>query len=205
MFAGSAPTPQESGVRRSAIVMALLLAACSTDAPPADKAHTLGSVPSTALAATINNAFDPAVVQPGDVVLGLTVESRNVERVFEDSIWIGDVVFGGDLVVQGVYQPHPDWPAITAPCFHVTDPGSVARVPRFPPDDRTFENARTWFCFADPDAAFELLGAPEQPREAVIAVDRYRVRRDFADTFDTADLMEVIELGPAAGATLRER
>jgi hypothetical protein len=81
----------------------------------------------------------------------------------------------------------------------------VARVPRFPPGDRIVEDGRTWFCFADPAAALDLLGTSEQPRDAVIAVDRYRVRRDIADTFDTAELMEVIDLGPPADATLRDR
>ena len=33
----------------------------------------------------------------------------------------------------------------------------------------------------------------------------YGARRDVADTFDTAELMEAIDLGPASYATLRER
>ena len=192
-------------MRRSAIGMVLLLAACRTDAPAPEGApeqRVAADSPESGVVATAT-AFDPAAVQPGDTVLGLRVESKNVEQPSEDSIWIGEVVFGGDLVVRGVYQPHPDWPKVTAPCFHVSDGRSVARVPRFTPDDRLVEDGRTWFCFANPDAALELLGAPEQPREAVIAVDHYRVRRDVADTFDMAELMEVIDLGPAAQATLR--
>jgi hypothetical protein len=186
--------------------MVLFLAACRTDAPVADKAVGEGAAaPSpTASVVTIANVFDPASVQPGDTVLGLRVESKNMEQVSEGSLWIGEVVFAGDLVVQGVYQSHPDWPQVTTPCFHVTDAGSVARVPRFAPDDRITEDGRTWFCFVDPDVALDLLGTPEQPREAVIGVDRYRARRDVADTFDTAELMEAIDLGPAAAATLRE-
>ena len=194
-------------MRRSPIVIVLLLAACRADGPAADETSEEGTAAtSPALrVATTATAFDPASVQPGDTVLGLRVVSKKMERVFEDSLWIGEVVFEGDLVVQGVYQPHPDWPQVTVPCCHVTDPGSVARVPRFSPDDRIAEDRRTWFCFADPDAALDLLGTPEQAREAVIAVDRYRVRRDVADTFDTAELMEAIELGPAADMTLRSR
>ena len=194
-------------MRCSPIVMILFLAACWTDAPAADEASEEGAVaasPTTGMV-TIANAFDPASVQPGDTVLGLRVESKNMEQVSEDSLWIGEVVFAGDLVVQGVYQYHPDWPQVTTPCFHVIDAGSVARVPRFVPDDRIAEDGKIWFCFVDPDVALDLLGTPEQPREAVIAVDRYRARRDVADTFDTAELMEAIDLGPAAYATLRER
>ena len=194
-------------MRRSPIVIVLLLAACRADGPAGDEtsAERTTTISQAASLTAGASVFDPASVQPGDTVLGLRVVSKNVERVFEDSLWIGDVVFEGDLVVQGVYQTHPDWPQVTAPCFHVTDAGSVARVPRFPPGDRIAEDGRTWFCFADPAAALDLLGAPERPREAVIAVDRYRVRRDVADTFDTAELMEVIDRGPAADATLRER
>jgi hypothetical protein len=194
-------------MHRSPILIVLLLAACRADGSAADETYVEGTAAVSPLAsvATVATVFDPASVQPGDTVLGLRVVSKNVDRVFEDSLWIGNVVFEGDLVVQGVYQPHPDWPQVTAPCFHVTDAGSVARVPRFPPGDRIAEDGRTWFCFADPAAALDLLGSPEQPREVVIAVDRYRVRRDVADTFDTAELMEVIDLGPAADLTLRER
>ena len=194
-------------MQRSQMVIVLLLAACRADGPAADEASEEGTAAASPAASvvTIANVFDPASLQPGDTVLGLRVVSKNMEQVSEDSLWIGEVVFEGDLVVQGVYQPHPDWPQVTAPCFHVTDAESVARVPRFSPDDRIAEDGRTWFCFADPDAALDLLGTPEQPREAVIAVDRYRVRRDVADTFDTAELMEAIELGPAADVTLRER
>ena len=99
------------------------------------KRHPRKGQPPLSPAASVvtTNVFDPASVQPGDTVLGLRVVSKNVEQVSEDSLWIGEVVFEGDLVVQGVYQPHPDWPQITAPCFHVTDAESVARVPALPP------------------------------------------------------------------------
>ena len=194
-------------MRRSPIVIVLLLAACRADGPAADETSEEGTAAtSPALrVATTATVFDPASVQPGDTVLGLRVVSKKMERVFEDSLWIGEVVFEGDLVVQGVYQTHPDWPQVTAPCFHVTDAVSAARVPRFPPHDRIAGDGRTWFCFAEPDVALDLLGTPWQPFDAVIAVDRYRVRRDVADTFDTAELMEAIEFGPDADATLRER
>ena len=193
-------------MRRSHLAVVLLLTACRADGPAEDEAseqRAFAAEP-TASVLPFDNVFDPAGVQVGDTVLGLRVVSKNMEPVSADSLWTGEVMFEGDLVVQGVYQPHPDWPQVTAPCFHVTDPTSAGRVPRVSLDDGIARDERTWFCFADPDAALELLGTPEQPREAVIAVDRYRVRRDVADTFDTAELMEAIEFGPEADATLRE-
>ena len=60
--------------------------------------------------------------------------------------------------------------------------------------DRTYEDATKIRGLKDPHrvailqaGGVDLLGMPEQPREAVIAVDRYRARRDVADTFDTAE------------------
>ena len=194
-------------MQRSPIVIVFLLAACRVDGPAADETSEEGT-PVASLPGSfvdVASVFDPATVQLGDTVLGLRVVSKNVEQESENSFWIGEVVFEGDLVVQGVYQTHPDWPQVTAPCFHVTDAVSAARVPRFPPHDRIAGDGRTWFCFAEPDVALDLLGTPWQPFDAVIAVDRYRVRRDVADTFDTAELMEAIEFGPDADATLRER
>ena len=68
----------------------------------------------------------------------------------------------------------------------------------------TGPDSRTWFCFDDADAALELLGSPERPREVVIAVGRYRAQREVSDSYDTAELAEVLEIGPAAGPTLRD-
>ena len=78
-------------MRWSPSVMILFLAACGTDAPAADEASEEGAVaasPTTGMV-TIANVFDPASVQPGDTVLGLRVESKNMEQVSEDSLWIG--------------------------------------------------------------------------------------------------------------------
>ena len=154
--------------------------------------------------ATPGNTFDAGTLEPADTLLGLRVISVDMERVLEDSIWIGTVLLEGDPVLHGVYRSHPDWPVVTAPCFHVVQPASIARVPRRAPDPWTVEDPRTWFCFEDSATALEQLGSTEPSFEAVIAVDRYRVRRDLADAFDTASLAEVLEFGPLARATLRE-
>jgi hypothetical protein len=190
----------------AALALAALLGACGPDVPrPGGSGDVEPPVAAAPAPVGTANVFDPATLQVGDRFLDLTVESKQVERVFEDSIWVGDVTFTGDLVVQGVYQPHPDWPNVTDPCFHVTDPGSAARIPRFPPDDRTTQTMKTWFCFVPGDVALEAIGTPDQPRELVVALDQYHVTRHFTDAYDTAELMEVIETGPAAGRTLIER
>ena len=146
--------------------------------------------------------FDPAALEPGDTIGELTVESAELTRVLEDSVWVGSVVLGGDLVLHGVYQRHPDWPAVELPCVDVVQASSIARVPRFPPDAHTGPSPRTWFCFENPEVALDLLGEPEPPREIVIAIDRYRVQRELSDAFDLAQLAEVLEVGPVAAATL---
>lgn len=189
----------------SLLAALIALAACGGDAPGGEAAaRESGDGPSLAgrVAPTLAPAFDPATLSVGDTLLGLTVQATSLERVFEDSVWVGDVELAGDLVVQGVYQLHPDWPAVTLPCFHVNDPGSIARIPRFPPDDRTTQTAKTWFCFDPSDVAVQVLGPPDPPREMVVAVDRYHVRRHFTDAFDTAELSELIEAGAPAGRTL---
>ncbi len=190
----------------------LLLAACvegSRDPEGRAAGASAGVVEGTAtaaesLAAAAAATFDPGTLQTGDTVLGLTVASVEVGRVLDDSMWVGSVVFEGDLVLHGIYQPHPDWPVVTLPCLHVVQPASITRVPHFPADPFTGPDSRTWFCFDDADAALELLGSPERPREVVIAVGRYRAQRQVSDAYDTAELAEVIEVGPAAGPTLRD-
>jgi hypothetical protein len=183
----------------------LAAAACRADAPP-DAAETPIETPVDApTPAPAANTFDPGAVQPGDSVLGLVVVSKSVERAAAiDSVWVGNVVFEGDLVVRGVYQAHFDWPENVAPCFHVTDPASAARIPRFAPDSWTSPDAKTWFCFSNPEVALELLGPAEQPRELVIALSRYVIWRQFTDANDEAELSELLEVGPESTRTLIE-
>ena len=191
-------------MRTSRLVLCVLAVACGPAAPAPEVSDPPSVTVAEAPSASAENVFDAGTLEIGDTVVGLSVVSKDVERVFEDSVWVGEVEFAGDLVVQGVYQPHPDWPSVTAACFHVNDPASAARVPRFLIDERTTQTMKTWFCFSDPAIAVEMLGSPEQPRELVIAVDHYRVSRHFSDVFDTAELMELIDQGPAAPRTLLE-
>jgi hypothetical protein len=179
-----------------------VLAACGGEAPApaADAPSDPGAAaPPPAPAA---RTFDPGAVQPGDTLFGLVVASVDGERAAADSVWVGNVVLEGDLVLQGVYQPHSDWPEVTAPCFHVTDPASAARIPRFEPDAYTVPDGKTWFCFSNPDAAIEMLGPAEEPREMVIALGRYQLWRQLSDVHDMGELTELLEVGPAAGRTL---
>jgi hypothetical protein len=188
--------------RRAAALWPLVLVACAREAPP--PAQEAASDSALVTPAPPPLTFDPGAVQPGDTIGGLVVVSKDVERSGPDSLWIGSVVFEGDLVVQGVYQQHPDWPTVQAPCFQVTDPGSAAHVPRFASDALGEADPRTWFCFSNPDVALDLLGSPDEPHEAVIALSRYEVRRDVADVHDMAEIAELMQMGPASNRTLMD-
>jgi hypothetical protein len=190
--------------RLAEAALVLLLVACGDAQPPADAATAEVAPTSQPAAAPTFNSFDPATLELGDTVLGLTVVSAALDRALEDSVWVGDVVVEGDLVLHGIYQRHPDWPQVELPCVEVVQPPSIARIPRFPADAFTGPAPRTWFCLENAELALELLGEPEPAREIVIAVGRYTVRRNLSDVFDTAELAEVIEVGPTAAATLAE-
>lgn len=169
------------------------MAACDPREPPPAREDTTEPAP---------NEFDPATVATGDTVAGLRVVHVDVERVFEDSVWVGTVHFEGELAVEGVYQAHFDAPEVNAVCFHV-DAGSAMRLPRFLPDTRTRPRPITWFCFSNPEVAVELLGPPEEPRHAGIVVDRYRLVREFTDAWDLAELVRVDNVGPRVAASPR--
>lgn len=193
------------------LVCLLYFGACS--APAEDESGLANLAPTTGTASdsstgaerwdlTARPDFDLGALQRGDTVLGLTVVTADVERVLADSVWVGDIVLEGDLVVHGLYQRHPDWPMVETPCVHVVRSTSIARIPRFPPDENFIADRRTWFCFENAALAIAVLGIPQAAYEVVIALDRYVVRRGLADTFDTARLAELIEVGPVTAATL---
>ncbi len=188
--------------RRAAALWPLLLVACAHEAaPPAQDASSDSALVTPAPPPL---TFDPGGVQPGDTIGGMVVVSKDVRREGPDSLWIGTVVFEGDLVVQGVYQQHPDWPTVQTPCFQVTDPVSAARVPRFTSDAMGQGDARTWFCFSNPDVAQDLVGDPQEPHEVVIALSRYEVRRDIGESADVAEISELMQMGPASHRTLMD-
>lgn len=183
-------------------LLTALLAACGGDAPEGAGAPVLADPPAAEAPPPLT--FDPGVVVPGDTVGGLVVAAKDVQRVFDDSVWAGSVDFEGELILQGVYQPHPDWPAATALCFHVTDPASIARIPAFVPDGWTGADGKAWFCFENAEPALALLGPPQPPRELVVAVDDYRLWRVFSDGYSTARLVDLLQAGPASTPTLTE-
>ena len=201
-------------MRALAVLVCLLcLGACSAQADGesglANLARTAEAASDSSMGAerenvpvTVRPDFDPGALQRGDTVLGLTVVTADVELVLADSVWVGDIVLEGDLVVHGLYQRHPDWPIVEAPCVHVVRSASIARIPRFPPDRNFVADPRTWFCLENAALALAVLGMPQAAYEVVVALDRYVARRDLADTFDTARLAEFIEVGPVTAATL---
>ena len=194
------------------LVSVLHLAACSAQAEDESEGGGPGRAARVTSPSSIGaesedvgatqRALDPGALQLGDTVLGLEVVGVDVERVPGDSLWIGEIVFEGDLVVHGIYQRHRDWPVVEVPCVHVVRSNSIARVPRFMPSGNLAEAPRTWFCFENPELALQFLGIPEMAYEVVVVLDRYVVRRDVSDTFDTARLVELIEVGPIVAATL---
>jgi hypothetical protein len=60
--------------------------------------------------------FDTGALAVGDTFLGLRVVRSDVRRVFEDSVWIGNVAFDGPIEVAGVFQQHFDYPEIDQLC-----------------------------------------------------------------------------------------
>lgn len=181
------------GVRSVPLLLlgASCAAACGEPAPP--QASTASA-----------NYFDPGAVAVGDTVAGLRVAALDVQRVFEDSVWTGNVRFAGEIELTGVYQGHFDYPEPADACFH-PDSASAARIPRFAPDAWTSAHGKTWFCFDDAVSAERALGDPRASRWASIVVDDYRLHRAFTDAYDVARLVRVISVGARAPQTLREQ
>jgi hypothetical protein len=170
--------------------------ATGLDAPAAGELTPGGA---TAVPAATARHFDPGALQAGDSFLNLQVTSRDVVRVFDDSVWAGRVQFAGEITVTGEYRRHFDWPEPEELCFHVSAPASVQRIPAFAPDEWTSPNRQDWFCFTNPELALALLGPGEPPVRATIVVDEYTVLREFSDVFDTARLVDVVAVaGPLA-------
>jgi hypothetical protein len=147
--------------------------------------------------------FDPGQLSVGDTVLGLRVTALDVNRAFDDSIWVGNVKFAGEVPLTGIYQGHFDYPEVRETCFHVTDSASVRLVPRFAADAQS-TRMKTWFCFTNAEQAIKELGPPDQPREATIVVDSLTAVRYFTDAWASARLVRVTQLGQPARRSLRE-
>ena len=191
-------------------VFALLLscasAACDRPAQPANDAAPASPPVSPAPSSVDSTAryFDPGALQIGDTVLGMRVRSLAVNRAFNDSLWVGTVVFQGAVEVSGVYQAHFDYPEVQSLCFHA-DSISSLHLPEFAHDSMSSPNAKPWFCFTNPDSARHWLGSPDTARHATIVIDDFTQHRYFTDAFDTARLVRVLSRGEAGTArTLRE-
>ena len=124
-----------------------LIAGCS-DAPPNPgvSPDTLAVATSPADSINMNepNLFDPGAIEIGDTVAGLVVVRKELNKVFEDSVWAGDVYFKGEIELSGVYQPHFDYPEVQALCFH-TDSATAMRIPMSKPDSWSSANEKPWF------------------------------------------------------------
>jgi hypothetical protein len=193
-----------------ALAALLLLAGCGdrqadedANLSAADTAESPSPSLSPAAADSLLPGFDPGALKPGDTVQGLRVATMDVNKAFEDSVWVGNIKFAGELEVQGVYQGHFDYPEVRAACFHVTDSASVRRVPRFGPDAHS-TRMKTWFCFTNADEAIAQLGPPDQPREATIVIDDFTAVRYFSDAWATGRLVRVTNLGAPSSRSLRE-
>jgi len=173
----------------------VLVAACGGDDAGSD-GQPDDATSQPAPTATTARYFDPGALRPGDSFLDLRVSEVDVRRVFDDSVWVGRVVFDGVVTVTGEYRRHFDWPEPDALCFFVTAPASIARLPEFAPDSRTGPGQQTWFCFSNPERALELLGDGARPLRATIVVDRYMAIREFSDVVDIARLVEVVAAEP---------
>ena len=191
--------------RYLAILSGALLLACQRErAPENAPPDSVAAGPDTSVTiASLPSAFDPGRLAVGDTFLGLRVDSLDVHKAFEDSIWVGLVNFSGEIETTGVYQGHFDYPEVRAVCFHVTDSASVRRIPVFATDAHS-TRMKTWFCFNNAEEAVAKLGPPDQPRHATIVIDDYTAVRYFTDAFASARLVRLVSRGDTASRTLRE-
>lgn len=174
-----------------------LLAACADRNEPPSSTRP----PAAASAASPGNYFDAGTIAVGDTILGLRIDSLDVQRVFEDSVWSGDVRFQGEIEVSGIYQAHFDYPEVNALCFHL-DSLSALRIPEFAPDRWSSPNGKPWFCFSNEQHARDLLGPPDSTRWARIVIDQYHQTRHFTDAVDAATLVRVLSRGAPRPRTL---
>ena len=136
-----------------------------------------------------SSVFDPATLAPGDTMAGLRVTSVSFRRAFEDSVWVGDATFEGEVPVSGRYATHYDCPGVPEaciPCFYA-DTTSTARLPRLSEDERY-----AWFCFYNSEEAVAAMGspAPRRPepggRAAEIVIGRYHYVVAYSDVYNEA-------------------
>ena len=93
----------------------------------------------------------------------------------------------GEITISGERMTHPDFPEVKAICMRI-DSASVARLPRFPEDQR-----RSWLCFENQEAAARMVGEAGTRGLLTVVIDRYQTVRHFTDAYDTAVLVRLVE------------
>lgn len=160
---------------RTALLLSLLLFSTACGGP--------GQTPSAPGAAP--NVFDPKAIEPGQEFLGLTVVTAEAAPAADRPVYVGRVLFRGEITVSGTFRPHPeDGPQV--PCFTV-DAATAKALPRFPADERV-----PWFCFRNTFQASQAMReAAGSPRTLVI--------RGFETVYrstDAVDEAEFVQLVP---------
>lgn len=177
------------------VLVALLLCGCRVGNQPSTEVKTHDAVDSsTMLDAKRQNRFDPSAVAVGDSVLGLRIESLDVQSSLVDSDgWVGIVQFEGKRLLSGEHRRHPFDSELDELCFFPDDV-SAKKLPVFPNDERT-----SWLCFTNQEEARAMLGHPSDHGTATIEVDRYLYYYTHSDVYNTARLLRVISYADSLG------
>ena len=167
-------------------MLASLACTDTADRSPADSVAPADSA-SPGARPPVTLAFDPAAVKVGDTIGGLRVSKADISLAAGDMGYVGDVQFDGQVTISGERMTHPDYPDVKTICMRI-DSASVARLPRFPEDQR-----RSWLCFENQEDAVRQLGAAGTRGTMTVVIDRYQTVRHFTDAYDTAVLVRVVE------------
>ncbi|HKV10982.1 MAG TPA: hypothetical protein VJ725_22775 [Thermoanaerobaculia bacterium] len=158
---------------RAAALLALLLLAAACG--PAETPRAPGAAP---------NVFDPRAIAPGQEFLGLVVVEAEAAPAADRPVYVGRVLFRGEITVAGTFRPHPeDGPQV--PCFTV-DAATAGALPRFPGDERV-----PWFCFRNTfqasQAMREAAGSPK-----TIVIRGFETAYRLTDAIDEAEFVRLL-------------
>ena len=157
--------------------------------PPSDE---LGGAPAAArqpsrTAAVVDSPAQPP--RPGERWGGLLVEEADLHLDLVDSTgYVGRVRLAGEVTLSGRSEAHPFDSDIDDLCFF-PDSASAARLPRFANDVR-----RSWVCFRNQAEARAALGAGPTD-QATVVIDGFEYLYEHTDTYNTAELVRVIDPG----------
>ncbi len=119
----------------------------------------------------------------GDQVGEMTITF--IERFFDDYIWIG---FNGKATVTGRYAYTDDALMGEFISFHA-DTAQEGKIPKMLEDERDL-----WFSFSNHDFAHETFGPVGSTGQATIVIDSYFIDYTPTEAYNTAELLEVIEI-----------